>query len=146
MEREAGFPTETGISQVHWRVATYRDILNLSSSDLATRPKAWGNVEHPWCLLVPSDPNAKFGWAFSRTSNPEIQEGLEEVRIGHQQHVHKPNCRIVNKFGVLQIAPEEVFQVHIDSFIKLQLFNKKCEKERPSVILNISRKIKTRAS
>ena len=142
MERDSGFPTETGIIGVHWRVATYREIMALCSVDGFSKPPHWGSAEHPWMLLVPKDPDAKFGWALSRTSDPNIPDGFHEIRLEHAKHLHTPKCRIITKTGVLQFAPEEVFKVHIASFIKLQFLNKRCELELPSVILKVTRKLK----
>lgn len=142
MEQSSGFSSETKFIAVHWRKATWAEIAALGSVDPFYPPRRWNLDRHPWVLFEPADPKVKYGWAYSRTSDPKFPDELSDVRICHEKHEHTPKCSLLDQFGVMQIAAEERIPVFIDDFINLRKVNSRCDLESNDVVKRVSQALK----
>ncbi len=142
MEKNNGFPTASKFVAVHWRIASWEEIAALGSMDPFAPPKHWNSVRHRWVLFEPADKNAKFGWAYSRTSIPSFPPELEEVRFCHEKHVHTPSCPLIDLFGVIQFAAEERIPVYIRDFIDLNAAKYRCDVEAKEVVEKVAGALK----
>ena len=143
-EEKSGFAAETRCVSVHWRRASWQEISELCNMDDSVKPSYWNDEAHPWVLLV-SETDTRFGWAYSRTTK-EPKDDLTWVREKHFQHGHLTERCLLTKLGHLQIAPEERFAVPIKKFLALDpapfhgIMNK-CDRETHSFISRLTRQL-----
>lgn len=138
MEQSAGFSVASKFVAVHWRLATWEEISALGSIDSFPAPRHWNRVRHRWVLFEPADKKANFGWAYSRTSDPNFPTELSDVRYCHQKHLHLPNCPLLDLDGVIQLAGDERIPVHIGDFINLNKPKSRCDLESEIVVDRIA--------